>query len=72
MAKYVIDQLQISNYLMNLAEAVFGCQYLGLFTLQQHVISRCWRPLQTWMGDIVFPQLAQGYVDGGGGLIHEP
>ena len=63
---------QSSNDLMNLAEAVFEYQYPGFFTLQQHIIYNCWRPVQTWMSEIVFTQLAQGYVQGGGGFSHEP
>ena len=63
---------QSSNYLMNLAEAILEYQYPGLFTLQQHIIYNCWRPIQLWMGEIVFTKLAQGYVAGGGGFSHEP
>ena len=61
-----------SNYLMNLAKAVFEYQYPGIFTLQQHIIYNCWRPVQLWMGEILFTKLAQGYVTGGGGFSHEP
>ena len=61
-----------SNYLMNLAEAVFEYRYPGFFTLQQHIIYNCWRPIQLWMGEIVFTKLAQGNVAGGGGFSHEP
>lgn len=60
-----------SNYLMNLAEAVFEVEYPGTFRLQQNIIYACFRPIQTWLSEIVLTQLAQGYIDGGGGFSHE-
>ena len=61
-----------SNYLMNLAEAVFAIEYPHSFRLQQNVVFSCYRPIQTWLSEIVITQLAQGYVEGGGGFSHEP
>ncbi len=61
-----------SNYLMNLADALFEYRYPGMFRLLQRIIYKCFRPVQAWMAEIVFTQLAQGYVDGGGGFRHEP
>ena len=60
-----------SNYLMNLAEAVFDVEYPGCFHLKQYVIYACFRPIQTWLSEIALTQLAQGYVEGGGGFSHE-
>lgn len=61
-----------SNYLMNLTEAIFEFLYPQMFYIQQYVIYNCFQPVQTWMAGIVFTQLAQGYVEGGGGFSHEP
>ena len=61
-----------SNYLMNLAEAVFAMEYPNCFQLQQRVVFACYRSIQTWLSEIVVTQLAQGYVQGGGGFSHEP
>ena len=61
-----------SNYLMNLAEAVFAMEYPGSFRLQQLIVFACYRSIQTWLSEIVVTQLAQGYVDGGAGFSHEP
>ncbi len=61
-----------SNYLMNLADALFEYRYPGMFRLLQRIIYKCFRPVQAWIAEIVFTQLAQGYVDGGGGFRHEP
>lgn len=61
-----------SNYLMNLAEAVFDMEYPGSFRLQQKVVFACYRSIQTWLSEIVVTQLAQGYVEGGAGFSHEP
>ena len=60
-----------SNYLMNLAEAAFETEFPGAFRLQQRTIYACFRPIQTWLSEIVLTQLAQGYVEGGGGFSHE-
>lgn len=60
-----------SNYLMNLAEAAFETVYPGAFKLQQNIIYACFRPIQTWLSEIMLTQLAQGYVEGGGGFSHE-
>lgn len=61
-----------SNYLMNLAEAVFDVEYSGSFRLQQMIVFACYRSIQTWLSEIVVTQLAQGYVEGGAGFSHEP
>ncbi len=61
-----------SNYLMNLAEAVFSLEYPGSFRLQQKIVFACYRSIQTWLSEIVVTQLAQGYVEGGAGFSHEP
>ena len=61
-----------SNYLMNLAEAVFTREYPGCFQLQQRIVFACYRPIQTWLSEIIVTQLAQGYVEGGAGFSHEP
>ena len=61
-----------SNYLMNLAEAVFAMKYSGSFRLQQTIVFACYRSIQTWLSEIVITQLAQGYVDEGAGFSHEP
>ena len=56
---------------MNLSEAMFQHAYPGKFRLLQRVIYTCFKPIQTWLGEIIFTQLAQGYVDGGSGFNHE-
>lgn len=63
---------QQSNYLMNLAEAMFKHLYPGSFRLQQLVIYACYRPPQPWFSEIILTQLGQGYTDGGGGFSHYP
>lgn len=60
-----------SNCLMNLAEAIFQYKYPCDFRLQQIVIFVCFQPRQTWLSEIVLTQLAQGYIEGGGGSSHE-
>ena len=60
-----------SNYLMNLAEAVFQVEYPGAFRLQQKIVFACYRSIQPWLSEIVVTQLAQGYVKGAGGFSHE-
>ena len=61
-----------SNYLMNLAEAMFKHLYPGTFRLQQLVIYACYRPSQPWFSEIILTQLGQGYTDGAGGFSHYP
>ena len=61
-----------SNYLMNLAQAVFEMEFPDTFRLQQRIVFACYRPIQTWMSEIIVTQLAQGYVEGGAGFSHEP
>lgn len=61
-----------SNYLMNLAEAIFHVEYPGSFRLQQNIVFACYRPIHTWLSEIIVTQLAQGYVEGGAGFSHEP
>ena len=61
-----------SNYLMNLAEAVFAMEYPGSFRLQQKIVFACYREIQTWLSEIIITHLSQGYVEGGGGFSHEP
>ena len=60
-----------SNYLMNLAEAVFRVEYPGAFRLQQMIVFVCYRSIQPWLSEIVVTQLVQGYVKGAGGFSHE-
>ena len=61
-----------SNYLMNLVEAIFETEYPGAFQLQQMIVFACYRPIQPWLSLIIITQLAQGYVERGGGFSHEP
>lgn len=63
---------QQSNYLMNLAEAMFKHLYPGSFRLQQLVIYACYRPSHPWFSEIILTQLGQGYTDGAGGFSHYP
>lgn len=49
-----------------------SCQDSWMFRLQQHIIYACWRKEQTWLGEIVFTQLGQGYTEGAGGFSHYP
>lgn len=63
---------QSSNYLMNLAEALFKHAFPGSFRLQQLVIYNCYQPLQCWFSEIILTQLGQGYTDAGGGFSHYP
>lgn len=65
-------QHESSNYLMNLAEALFKYRYPGMFRLLQRIMFKCFRPVQAFMAEIVFTRLAQGYVNGGGGFNHSP
>lgn len=61
-----------SNYLMNLAEAMFKHAYHDTFRLQQLVIYACYRPSQPWFSEIILTQLGQGYTEGAGGFSHYP
>ena len=61
-----------SNYLMNLAEAMFKHLYPSTFRLQQLVIYACWSPSQPWFSEIILTQLGQGYTDCAGGFSHYP
>ena len=61
---------QNSNYLMNLAEAVFEYVFPEMFRLQQRIVYGCFRPLQDWHAEIVLTQLAQGYTKGARGFSH--
>lgn len=61
-----------SNYSMNLTQVSFQYMFLDVFHLDQHIIYQCYRPPQTWFGEIVLTQLAQGYTDGAGGFSHYP
>lgn len=65
-------QHQQSNYLMNLAEAMFRHTYPGTFRLQQLVIFACYRPSHPWFSEIILTQLGQGYTEGAGGFSHYP
>ena len=60
-----------SNYLMNLPQAIFEHVYPGAFRLQQNIIFPCFMQSQTWIGEIVFSQIAQAYTDDAGGFSHE-
>ena len=59
-----------SNYLMNLAEALFKYLYPRYFRLQQLVIYSCYQPTQCWFSEVILTQLGQGYTEGGGGFSH--
>ncbi|KAL8923389.1 MAG: hypothetical protein Q9208_004659 [Pyrenodesmia sp. 3 TL-2023] len=59
-----------SNYLMNLAEALFQYEYPGRFCLMQHILFSCWRKDQPWPSEILFTRLAQAYTTNGGGFSH--
>ncbi|KAI4125336.1 MAG: hypothetical protein LQ338_004318 [Usnochroma carphineum] len=61
---------QSSNYIMNLAEALFKYQYPGMFRLHQHIIYRCWREIQPWYAEILLSRLAQSYTYNAGGFNH--
>ena len=61
-----------SNYLMNLAEAVFKYLFSEMFRLQQRIIFGCFRSLQDWHAEIVLTQIGQGYTQGGRGFSHYP
>ncbi|KAL9023097.1 MAG: hypothetical protein Q9196_007389 [Gyalolechia fulgens] len=61
---------QGSNYIMNLAEALFEYHYPGMFHLHQHVIYHCWREIQPWYSEILLTRLAQGYIYNAGGFSH--
>lgn len=61
---------QSSNYIMNLAQALFEYRYPGMFHLHQHVIYHCWREFQPWYAEILLSRLAQGYIDNAGGFSH--
>ena len=65
-------QHQQSNYLMNLAEAMFKHVYPGTFRLQQLVIYACYGPSHPWFSEIILTQLGQGYTEGAGGFSHYP
>ena len=59
-----------SNYIMNLADAVFAYLYPSLFPLQQAVIYPCFRSTQSWLAEVIFTQIGRGYVSGGRGFSH--
>ncbi|KAL8724963.1 MAG: hypothetical protein Q9166_007656 [cf. Caloplaca sp. 2 TL-2023] len=61
-----------SNYIMNLAEALFKHQYPKMFCLKQHIIYNCWSADQPWPSEILLTRLGQGYVANGGGFSHYP
>ena len=61
-----------SNYLMNLAEAIFETEYPGAFQLEQMIVFACYRPIQPWLSLIIVAQLAQGFVERGAVVSHDP
>ncbi|KAI4194990.1 MAG: hypothetical protein LQ346_003569 [Caloplaca aetnensis] len=61
---------QSSNYIMNLAHALFEYKYPGMFRLHQHIIYHCWREVQPWYAEVLLTRLAQGYIDNAGGFSH--
>ncbi len=61
-----------SNYLMNLAQAIFEHVFPGMFCLQQKIIFTCYRSSHPWLGEVVLTQLGQGYTEGAGGFSHYP
>ncbi|KAL8941708.1 MAG: hypothetical protein Q9216_002081 [Gyalolechia sp. 2 TL-2023] len=63
-------QHQGSNYMMNLAEAVFEYYFPGMFHLHQHVIYHCWREIQPRYSEMLLTRLAQGYIYNAGGFSH--
>lgn len=63
---------QNSNYLMNLAEALFRYLYPESFRLQQLVIYTCYTPSQCWFSEVILTQLGQGYTDAAAGFSHYP
>ncbi|KAL8977874.1 MAG: hypothetical protein Q9177_006542, partial [Variospora cf. flavescens] len=42
-----------SNYIMNLAQALFQHEYPDRFCLKQHIIFECFQPDQPWFGEIL-------------------
>ncbi|KAL9043021.1 MAG: hypothetical protein Q9180_000170 [Flavoplaca navasiana] len=61
-----------SNYIMNLAQALFEDQYPKNFCLKQHVIYHCWSADQPWPSEVLLTRLGQGYISGGTGFSHHP
>ncbi|KAI4268096.1 MAG: hypothetical protein L6R38_007959 [Xanthoria sp. 2 TBL-2021] len=59
-----------SNYIMNLAQALFEYRYPKQFCLKQHIIYHCFSPDQPWASEIFLTRLAQGYIANGGGFSH--
>ncbi|KAL8676067.1 MAG: hypothetical protein Q9186_007378 [Xanthomendoza sp. 1 TL-2023] len=57
-----------SNYIMNLAQALFEDQYPEMFCLKQHIIFHCFCIDQPWSSEILLTRLAQGYFSNGGGF----
>ena len=58
-----------SNYIMNLAEAVFALLYPKLFPLQQAVIYACFTPEQPWIGGNLLHSIGTRLHAGGKGLL---
>ncbi|KAL8991855.1 MAG: hypothetical protein Q9169_007593 [Polycauliona sp. 2 TL-2023] len=61
---------QGSNYIMNLAQALFEYRYPTFFCLKQHVIYHCFTAEQPWTSEIILTRLAQGYIANGCGFSH--
>ena len=61
-----------SNYLMNLAEAMFKYLHPSTFRLQKLVIYACYLPSQPWFSEIILTQLGQGYTEGAGEFSQYP
>ncbi|KAL8903837.1 MAG: hypothetical protein Q9207_003667 [Kuettlingeria erythrocarpa] len=59
-----------SNYIMNLADALFQHRYPGWFRLHQHIIYHCWRETQPWYSEILLSRLAQSYTQNAAGFNH--
>ncbi|KAL9017243.1 MAG: hypothetical protein Q9185_005408 [Variospora sp. 1 TL-2023] len=59
-----------SNYIMNLAQALFQHEYPDRFCLKQHIIFECFQPDQPWFGEILLTRLSQAYTERGSGFSH--
>lgn len=63
-------QHKSSNYIMNLAQALFEYQFPRFFCLKQHIIFECFRHDQPWFSEILLTRLSQAYTTNGSGFSH--
>ncbi|KAL8648033.1 MAG: hypothetical protein Q9210_005220 [Variospora velana] len=63
-------QHKSSNYIMNLAHALFEYEFPHRFCLKQHIIFECFQPDQPWFGEILLTRLSQAYTERGSGFSH--